>query len=597
MLKSGNDFEEPSLKIFIEDIFDKLGFRFAFLVAVSAICAVTDGMRILTAFLLVPFLGLPLADQDFGYIADAERLFQRLGISYEFWTVAGLVFCAFTLQAVVSLYQSWCHGSYTHYYTMTWRKKLFEALVKARWEFLIDRRRGEFTNALSQETASLSQALAKFIAFLSNLLVVIVYFSASLLISFETTLIMIAVGIILVALNQLILGKILKNSKIVVKGNNKMMQLAQEFFANIKGVKAAPTSPHANNAIAAPLEQIYRGERRGFMIPPSTTIAAELLAIFALLLAVSSIEYIGSESNATDLAFVLLLFLRAQGKISATMTNLQHMFRHLPSYKYVEELYVRTKTAVEHNWGVGRIVDRRKVAGKLEFRNASLSYGEKFVLEDINVQLNFGTVVALVGKSGSGKTSFVDTLLQLIELNSGNILLNGQDISGFEVKSWRKNIGYVSQDSTLINGTIAENLRLFTPNATDEMVIQASRSARAHDFIMSLERGYDTRIGEMGSKLSGGQRQRISIARALLQDPPILILDEATSALDHHTEQEVMTEIYKVRDSRLVVLIAHRLNTIQRADQIIILDNGKIIDSGSWAKLQSRNSFIKGFDK
>jgi ATP-binding cassette subfamily B protein len=206
-------------------------------------------------------------------------------------------------------------------------------------------------------------------------------------------------------------------------------------------------------------------------------------------------------------------------------------------------------------------------------------------LNNVNIEFPAGTFNAIVGQSGSGKSTMMKLLLRLYEQESGRILVDGYDIGKVELYSLRRQIGVVPQDTLLFDGTVKENIALINPDATTEDVIEAARIAVAHEFIMDLPNGYSTRVGERGAALSGGQRQRIAIARSILQKPKLLILDEATSALDYPTERQVCLNLAKAFKDRTVFFITHRLNTVKNADMIIVMENGKVVEQGSHEKL------------
>jgi len=191
----------------------------------------------------------------------------------------------------------------------------------------------------------------------------------------------------------------------------------------------------------------------------------------------------------------------------------------------------------------------------------------------------------VVGQSGSGKSTLMKLLPRLYEVESGRILVDNYDVSKVELYSLRRQIGIVPQDSLLFEGTIQENIALTNPDAEPSLIVEAAKIACAHDFIMDLPLGYNTRVGERGSSLSGGQRQRIAIARTILQNPRLLILDEATSALDYDTERQVSSNLQKWARGRTVFLITHRLNTIQHSDQILVMDQGSAVELGTHAEL------------
>lgn len=224
--------------------------------------------------------------------------------------------------------------------------------------------------------------------------------------------------------------------------------------------------------------------------------------------------------------------------------------------------------------------------GKIEIKNVSFSYdGEREVLHNVSLTVNPDETVALVGHSGSGKSTLINFLPRFYDPQQGQILIDGQDIRQVTLESLRRQTAYVSQDVILFNDTVKNNIRYGSPDAADEQVVAAAKAAAAHDFIMNLENGYDTVLGEHGSGLSGGQRQMISIARAMLKNAPILLLDEATSALDSQSEHIVQKSLEKLMKGRTSIVIAHRLSTIIDADRICVFNDGEIVEQGTHEEL------------
>ncbi|MCP2045596.1 ABC transporter ATP-binding protein [Pontibacter sp. HSC-36F09] len=222
---------------------------------------------------------------------------------------------------------------------------------------------------------------------------------------------------------------------------------------------------------------------------------------------------------------------------------------------------------------------------EIEFRDVRFGYGDHTVLQDINLRIQKGKTVALVGPSGGGKSTLADLIPRFYDPTAGSILIDGHDIRDYTTESVRDKIGVVTQESILFNDTIFNNIAFNKTDATEEEVIAAAKIANAHEFIVKAPEGYQTLIGDRGSRLSGGQRQRLSIARAILQNPPILILDEATSALDTESEKLVQEALTNLMKNRTSVVIAHRLSTIQYADEIVVLQQGSIVERGTHEEL------------
>ncbi len=225
--------------------------------------------------------------------------------------------------------------------------------------------------------------------------------------------------------------------------------------------------------------------------------------------------------------------------------------------------------------------------------NVSFKYEDEFVLRHFDLRVPKGHTVALVGQSGSGKSTIANLVTRFYDVNEGSIAIDGTDIKQLTKKSLRGLLGLVTQDSILFNDTVAKNIGLGKENATQEEIMEAAKIANAHDFINELPKGYDTNIGDSGNKLSGGQKQRLSIARAVLKNPPIMILDEATSALDTESERLVQDALEKMMRNRTSIVIAHRLSTIQNADTIVVLQKGEIVEQGTHEALVAANGTYK----
>lgn len=237
-------------------------------------------------------------------------------------------------------------------------------------------------------------------------------------------------------------------------------------------------------------------------------------------------------------------------------------------------------------------------SGEVTFSNVSFQYEKDghMILEDIDFRVNAGETVAFVGMSGGGKSTIISLIPRFYDVTKGQILIDGKDVRDVTIESLRKQIGIVLQDNILFSDSVKSNILMGKPGATDEEVMEAAIAANAHDFIMELPEGYETKVGERGVKLSGGQKQRVAIARVFLKNPSILVLDEATSALDLESESLIQDSLEKLASNRTTIIVAHRLSTITHADNIIVIENGKVIENGSHAQLmKQKNTYYNLF--
>ncbi|MFN4292071.1 MAG: ABC transporter ATP-binding protein [Permianibacter sp.] len=290
----------------------------------------------------------------------------------------------------------------------------------------------------------------------------------------------------------------------------------------------------------------------------------------------------------------------AVGAYSVLVYLTQRLLWPMTRLADVADMYQRSMASIDRALGVlntpiaipyeGKHFPVAQVRGEIRFDHLHFSYdGERATLSDINVTVPAGKTIAFVGSTGSGKSTLVKLLLRFYHATQGSIRLDGENIEDLNLQDLRRAIGYVSQDTFLTDGTVAENIAYGLTDVSDEAIAAVARAAEASEFIEKLPLGFATRIGERGQKLSGGQRQRLALARAILKNPPILVLDEATSAVDNETEAAIQRSLDVVSKDRTTIVIAHRLSTVRQADCIYLLENGVIVESGSHDSLLAQN--------
>jgi ATP-binding cassette subfamily B multidrug efflux pump len=290
---------------------------------------------------------------------------------------------------------------------------------------------------------------------------------------------------------------------------------------------------------------------------------------------------VGAVAAATAMAF------RLNGISHWVMWEMATLFEHIGTVQDGMGTLAKARSIVDKPDAKPLTVSR----GEVTFDNVAFSYGgQRKVVDGFSLSIRPGEKIGLVGRSGAGKSTMVNLLLRLYDLESGRILVDGQDIAGVTQESLRRQVGMVTQDTSLLHRSVRENVVYGRPDATDADMLRAAERAEAHDFILGLtdpkgRKGYDAHVGERGVKLSGGQRQRVAIARVMLKDAPILLLDEATSALDSEVETAIQHSLYKLMEGKTVIAIAHRLSTIMAMDRLVVMDYGRIVEVGDHQSL------------
>jgi ATP-binding cassette, subfamily B, bacterial MsbA len=421
-----------------------------------------------------------------------------------------------------------------------------------------------------------------------NLSFTVVY--AFILVSLSPTLAIVAVllALAIIGVQQRLLARL---HATVHRLNSAQVELSKQMTENIQALRLLHTfgtQQRSINGIMLLLRDVQvqlQHRARVFYLPEPILDVLPVLALAAL----ASLAFVLSTSP-EDILPLLLTFLLSLQRLATRLRGVTGAFTQLVDNSANLQRLNIILDVRDKQFALTGSESFESLQTDIRFENVSLSYtiDQTLVLQNLNFTIPKHQVTALVGQSGAGKSSIVDLLIGLYQSSQGQITINGKCIQHYNQSSWRRHIGVVSQDTFIFNTSILDNLRYGAPDATLEEVVKAAQAAQAHQFILDLPDGYETTVGERGYRLSGGQRQRLALARAILKQPEILILDEATSALDSESERLIQQALSKFQKSRTVIVIAHRLSTVVEADQILVLEKGRLVEVGNHVALMMK---------
>lgn len=471
------------------------------------------------------------------------------------------------------------------------RNGMYDRLCEQSIGYYTNERKGDIISRVSTDVNEVEWSVMSTIELLfREPFTILIFLLSMFFISVKLTLI----SLVLIPLSGLIIGRISKSlKKNSVKGQKKMGDLIstlEETIGGIRIIKSFNAEEEAKKRFHKQNQDFTRMQMRIMRKRDLASPMSEFLGsiVLTVLVWIGGNMVFGSTANDfTGEQFIgfVIVFSQLMRPVQGIASAVSSIHKGLASIDRINEVIHAPVKILDQE--TPKDIDG--FHSKIEFKNVSFSYSERQVLDQVSFELIKGKTLALVGPSGSGKSTIADLLPRFYDPTSGEVLIDGQNMRGLSQQSLRKNFGIVSQESILFNDNVLNNIALGDPRPDMERAIAAAKIANAHEFIAQMEHGYYTGIGDRGTKLSGGQRQRLSIARAIYKNPPILILDEATSALDTESEKIVQEALENVMKNRTVLVIAHRLSTVQRADLILVLEAGKIVEQGNHNELMQKS--------
>jgi ATP-binding cassette, subfamily B, bacterial MsbA len=474
------------------------------------------------------------------------------------------------------------------------RNRIYNKTLNLHIGYFSEERKGDIISRMTTDVQEFEwSAIASIEMIFRDPILIIVFLASLFFISPQLTLMI----LILLPVSGILIGRIGKSlRKHSVEYRQRMgtlLSMMEETLGGLRVIKAFVAEKKVEERFKVENNKYTRVANRIFRREYLASPMSEFLSILSLLIVMNygAMLVLGKQSSMPPEVFMGFIAIFSQIIVPAkNVTSAYYRIQKgMAAIDRINEV-LRAEHQIKE---VAEPLSIKEFNSSIEFKEVSFKYAETDVLKNINLKIEKGKSIALVGQSGSGKSTLVDLIPRFYDPQEGEILIDGQNVRNLKIKELRRQMGNVNQESILFNDTIFNNIAFGVENTTEADVIAAAKVANAHDFIMETENGYQTNIGDRGTKLSGGQRQRISIARAVLKNPPILILDEATSALDTESERLVQDALMNLMKNRTSVVIAHRLSTIKHADEICVLHEGKIVERGNHDTLLQLNGVYK----
>jgi len=511
-----------------------------------------------------------------------------VGAPFTLVSVLVFIFIIILLQQGMMLAQQKLILSTQFRFEISLRERVYRAVFNAKWPFFVQTKLGHITDVLSTEVTRCGQAVQVLNLLISGTLVSIVYLAVAVSLSWQATLVIFLGGLSVMLLSQRRTGKGKFYGAAITQANQAFQDEVTEQVSAAKLIKGYA----AQNAVIARFRDYYeavaRAMYRGYFNQAKLKAFVEAGMATILLVAIySAVTFF--EIDIAGLMIILFVFYRLAPRLSNIQTSAHKLNILIQALQRVDSLEAQAKSMKESE---GTLTLERFKQGIL-LKDVDFSYDTGHpVLRKISLEIPKGKTIAIVGMSGAGKSTIVDLIIGLVEPRNGKVLLDGHPVREYYAKSWKQKIGYVAQETVLFNDTVEANICWAHPNASKSDVTAAAKMAYAHEFIEQLPKSYDTVIGARGVKLSGGQRQRLALARAMLRRPELLILDEATSALDAVSEKKIQKAVEKLSATITVLIVTHRLATIRNADYIYVLEDGKVVEKGTWNELTKTKSIF-----
>ncbi|NYE03843.1 ATP-binding cassette subfamily C protein [Bacillus niacini] len=552
-------------------------------------------------FLLIPLINLTgilgLNTESNPTLSWITSLFNNLPKTLSLSIILGIYILIIFAQSYFQRKQTILNVKIQQGFIRHLREKMYKELLQANWAFFLNKRKSDIINLMTTEITRVGSGTNMFLQFITSLIYTFIQIGFAFWLSAKMTILVLFFGIAIIFLSR----------KFIKKSNNlgiETYELQEMFLAGItdhfNGIKDIKSNMLEDSHIRWFQSIGMKMERNVIKLVSLNTISqftykivSAFLIAFFLFFSIKMLE-----AQPAQLILVIMIFSRLWPRFSGIQTNLEQLGAVIPVFKALLDMQKECNAAKELNEGDLHKVMPISIQQGIECSNVYFRYNSNdptYALQNIKLYIPSNNMTAICGRSGAGKSTLIDLIMGLNKPETGEVLIDGRILSRENLLQLRRSISYVPQDPFLFNATVRENLLMMNPNANEDQIWEALEFSSAAEFVSKLPNGLDTFIGDRGIRLSGGERQRLVLARAILRKPTILILDEATSALDTENEAKIQEALEGLKGQMTIIVIAHRLSTIKNADQVVVLDNGKIVQMGGFAQLalDKKNVFSK----
>ncbi|MFD0697804.1 ABC transporter ATP-binding protein [Paenibacillus sp. GCM10027628] len=585
------------LLLFIKKLHNFAGIRLYVNLIGMVVISSLEGAGI---FLLAPMLSLiglfRSASEGIPFVSSIFEPLNGLPEGFKLCVILGLFILLLVIQSLLQRYQTNLNEGIEQGFIRHLRLEVYEALLQSNWSFFLRKRKSDFIHIMTTELPRVSYGIYQSLQLITTFLFTFVQIAFALWLSVPLTVSVLLCGLAL----ALYLRRFIHKSQTI--GEHTTL-LSQSYMAGMtdhfNGIKDIKSNMMEGQHLTWFRSLCYQMEHNFIQFTRLQSasqyyykVASGLLiALFVFL------SFMVFHVPAERLVFIVIIFSRLWPKFSTLQSSWEQITATLPAFKSLADLQKEYAAAQEMDLEELNHENTVRIRQGIECRNVYYRYdshNSTYALKDINLRISANSMTAIVGKSGAGKSTLIDLLIGLIHPEKGEVLVDGKPSAMDGASSLRRTISYVSQDPFLFHASLRENLIIAAPHASEMQMWEALRFSASEEFVKKLPQGLDTVLGDRGVRLSGGERQRIVLARAILRKPSILVLDEATSALDSDNEAKIQEALERLKGSMTIIVIAHRLSTIRHADQVIVLDHGRVIQQGGYQQLSAERDGMFG---